>query len=191
MLPLIDRKALVKSSPFECPYVNGLINAIDIPLPLAMECKQALMKCVTFQTLQAQEVLLEAGQMNDRLYWIETGLVRFCSDADADVTTGFCSEGAEETTVLLSVGYADLQQLFALYPELIHAFYILYGHLLEVHHARTALLRYRTSLERYKAFIALHPHLPNRLLVKHIASYLGIHRVTMCKIRKQLAQKKA
>ena len=169
MLPLIDRKALVKSSPFECPYVNGLINAIDIPLPLAMECKQALMKCVTFQTLQAQEVLLEAGQMNDRLYWIETGLVRFCSDADADVTTGFCSEGdffcaissffsqkpstesicAEETTVLLSVGYADLQQLFALYPELIHAFYILYGHLLEVHHARTALLRYRTSVIKH------------------------------------------
>lgn len=139
------------------------------------------------------------------------GLVRFFFDADADITTEFYTEGdffcaissffsqkpstesigAEETTVLVSIGLEDLQRLFGLYPELSDAFRILYGHLLEAHHARVALLRYRTPLERYKAFLALHPQLPNRLLVKHIASYLGIHRVTLCKIRKQLTHKKA
>lgn len=209
MLPFIFKTALIETSLFDYASVQDLLTTIERPYPLAPDCKRAFMECVTAQTLEAQEVLLEAGQLSDRLYWIETGLVRFFSDAD--VTTGFCSEGdffctitrffsqkpstesicAEETTILRSIGSADLQRLFALYPELSHAFCILYGHLLEAHHARTALLRYRTPQARYEAFLSLHPQLPNRLLVKHIASYLGIHRVTLCKIRKQLAQKKA
>jgi CRP/FNR family transcriptional regulator, anaerobic regulatory protein len=209
MLHPISKTAFVKTSFFDSTESNGLVKAIRKHALLPIECKIALMKCMTLQTLQAQEVLLEAGQINDKFYWVETGLVRFYTDTD--VTAGFCSEGnffceassffsqkpsiesicAEETTVLLSVGYADLQQLFGSYPDLSHAFCILYGQLLEVQHARAALLRYRTPLKRYEAFLALHPQLPNRLLVKHIASYLGIHRVTLCKIRKQLAQKKA
>jgi Cyclic nucleotide-binding domain len=150
MLPFIFKTALIETSLFDCPFIKDLTGTIKRPYPLSPDCKRAFMECVTPQTLEAQEVLLEAGQLSDRLYWIETGLVRFFSDAD--VTTGFCSEGdffcaissifsqkpstesicAEETTVLRSISSADLQRLFALYPELSHAFCILYGHLLKV-----------------------------------------------------------
>lgn len=192
-------------------------TAIDKHLSLSPDCKFALMECVTQQRLEGQELLLEKGQTNDRFYWVEEGLIRFFADADADadadddITTGFCSEGdffcafssffsqkpstesicTEEPTILFSIGYKDLQKLFGLYPELSHAFCSLYGHLLEAYHAHTALLHYRTPVERYEAFLGLRPHLLNRVMVKHIASYLGIHRVTLCKIRKQLTPKKA
>ncbi len=215
MLPIISTTALIETSLFDYPFVKDSMKTIERPFLLSPDCKCAIKECVTPQTLEAQEILLEAGQLSDRLYWIETGLVRFFADADADadadITTGFCSEGdffcaissffsqkpstesicAEEPSVLYSIGFEDLQRLFGLYPELSHAFCGLYGHLLELHHARTTLLRYRTPHERYEAFLVQHPHLPNRLKVKHIASYLGIHRVTLCKIRKQLTHKKA
>lgn len=173
-------------------------------------CLESLKEHLLPQTLQAQELLLEAGQTNDRFYWIETGLIRFFSDADGeDITTGFYREGdffcavssffahkpatesicAEETTHLLSIRYADLQRLFGQYPELNDAFHRLYGCFLAQRQADAAFLRYDTSIARYEAFLALYPHLAHRVLVKHIASFLHLHRVTLCNIRRDLAKK--
>ena len=194
------------------PYIPyGIFETIGKYALQTDYCNSAFAKCLDIHSLSEPELLHGAGHTNDRLYWIESGLVRSFSGTDTDdITTGLYQEGnffcvfssffsqkpstesicAEAPTVLFSIGSADLQRLFGLSPALSNAFRGLYGHLLEAHHARTALLRYRMPFERYEAFLALHPQLAHRVLVKHIASYLGIHRVTLCKIRKQLTHKK-
>ncbi len=202
-------------SPFflgTAPFVSGeIFETIEKYALQTDDCKGAFAKYLDIHSLSELELLVQEGHTNDRMYWVESGLVRsfYAPDTD-DITTGLYQEGdffcafssffsqkpstesicTEEPSVLYSIRFEDLQWLFGLYPELNHAFCGLYGHLLELHHTRTSLLHYRTPHERYEAFLAQYPHLPNRLKVKHIASYLGIHRVTLCKIRKQLTHKK-
>ena len=179
--------------------------------PLTTPCQKAIAACLTESNLPAQSLVFRESQANARIYWIKSGTVRFFQQQpDGEKTTGFAPTGTffcalgcllskkpalescitEEATTLQGIRYDDLQRLIGQYPDLKEAFDNLCRHWLTTTHERNLLLHQSNPQKRYEFFLKLYPQTAYRLKVKHIASYLGIHRVTLCKIRARLAKKK-
>ncbi|MDF7816947.1 Crp/Fnr family transcriptional regulator [Runella sp. MFBS21] len=179
--------------------------------PLRDTCQKSIAACLTESNLPAQSLVFRESQANAHIYWIKSGTVRFFQQQpDGEKTTGFAPTGmffcalssllskkpalesciTEEATTLQGIRYDDWQQLIGQYPELKAVFDNLCRHWLETTHERNLLLHQSNPQKRYEFFLKLYHQATYRLKVKHIASYLGIHRVTLCKIRARLAKKK-
>ena len=85
-------------SPFflgTAPYIPyGIFETIEKYTLQTDDCKGAFAKCLDIHSLSELELLVQEGHTNDRLYWIESGLVRSFSGTDTDdITTGLYQEG--------------------------------------------------------------------------------------------------
>ncbi len=77
------------------PYIPyGIFETIEKYTLQTDDCKGAFAKCLDIHSLSELELLVQEGHTNDRLYWIESGLVRSFSGTDTDdITTGLYQEG--------------------------------------------------------------------------------------------------
>lgn len=164
------------------------------------------------QTLPKGATLAIAGEINTRLYYIETGLARvYYADADADDDTtawlvvdgrfavvpgSFFRQQLSNYTIQLlersivhSIGYDDLQQLYeASVTVNMVARNVLEEYVLQ-YEWRVRLLQVRSCERRYALFSRHFGKHMNRLQNKHIASFLGMTKHTLSRIRTQQARK--
>ena len=184
--------------------MDHLLSFLQTLRPISPGLQTALMQLLQWDTLPRKHWLLQPGQMSERLYFIEQGVVRgyYLKDGK-EVTSWFMREGdfiisivsfytrqpAREyielltDSVVLSITYAQLQQLYRDFPEFNTVGRLLTEKYYVLSELRTQNLRMQTAPERYAQLLADFPDIFGRVPLKYIASHLGISPETLSRLR--------
>lgn len=185
-----------------------LINVLNHLYPLNEPIVEYLHKHVTPIEVSKGRVLLEAGSVCEYVYFIVKGVIRgYIVDNNRDITTWISSENELVTSIysldtddpapenietledcqLLAMTTDALKQLYFLYKD----FNIIGRKILQQYYrdaeSRAFIIRVSRAEDKYERFLELYSHLANRVLLKHIASFLGITLETLSRIRSKYA----
>ncbi|PST85310.1 Crp/Fnr family transcriptional regulator [Pedobacter yulinensis] len=152
-------------------------------------------------------LLIEAGKVEQYLYFIETGLARaYVNGENQQINIWFGKEGdvmlSFNSYIYRKPGYENIELLedAVLYRLNHHQLQNLYRNDLEIANwgrkfaekelvkteERFICRQFKTAKERYLELIADTPELLRRMPLGHIASYLGVSPVTVSRIRAEV-----
>lgn len=180
--------------------------------PLSEELKVYLYDYLRTDIIQKKVRLLRPGQICDRIYFVEKGLLRcFIRQGDEEICKWFMKEGdvvisvnsffnqvpstetieSMEKCELHSITFKQLQELYRRHPE----FRSIGQQLTETYYCRSEVradnLIMKTSDERYIDLIRNDPELQRKKVPdKYLASYLGMSLATYSRIKNQQKKKK-
>lgn len=156
-------------------------------------------------------VILDIGQINDKLYFVEKGVLQEFSYQEEDQTNthwlmpegsfvystvSFINEVPTEMGIkaiekvrLLYITKDDLQILFEEVPQMERVGRLITEQNLITYEKFLLLIRYRSSEEKLEWFEETFPTLVNRVSQKYIASYLNIRPETLSRVRAKRAER--
>lgn len=175
--------------------------------PLSDETTEQLLPHIQHIYKKKGDYLIKQGQINDNLYILKKGIMRFfyLSD-DKEVTNWFCTENMVAFTSrcffsgLPSNEYLELLEDSSIYYISSKVFKQLYNSNIELcnvgrkiaeeycleFESRVPTLHTQTAEERYISLINETPEILQRVPLMHIASYLGVSQETVSRIRKNI-----
>ena len=193
------------------PDVSSLMTILNYFHPLSEKVVKFFREHAYSVSFNKGELLLEAGQVCQHIYFIKKGVVRgFIREGKREITTWITAEGemvssilrfeekgsaienmqAIEDSEMLAMTLADLQDLYEQFPE----FNIVSRKLLQQYYSdaetRAFIARLTNAETKYKQFLARYSHLGNRIPLTYIASFLGITLETLSRVRRKLSMKK-
>lgn len=197
--------------PVENTGITALIQGLSYFHPVSEEVREYFEQHTFPCTVKKNELLLKAGAICNYIYFIKEGILRgFIREGEKDITTWITAENelvtaipslnkqcpsreyiqAVEDCELLAMSYADLETLYEVHWE----FNIVGRKLLQKYYedaeGRAFVVRLTTAETKYNYFLKNYQHLAYRVPVKHIASFLGITKETLSRVRQKAAQKK-
>ena len=162
------------------------------------------------KTYKKDTILVNFGEINDKFYFVEVGLLREFSEQeqgqkqeqDNTVTHWFLAENSFqylvasfleqkpsevaleviENTKLWEITKTDLDKLYVEFPQLNAIGRVLLEENLKKYERYNAMTRLSAD-DRLEWFNKNYPELANRVSVRHIATFLHLHRVTLSKVR--------
>ena len=159
-------------------------------------------------TIPKKQFLLQSGQIENHLSFIEEGTVRlFIPDITNDITFGFCFEqqfvsGYDsfltqtpcsyaiqtlKTTTLWQLSYTDLQKVYA-NTEIGNTIGRLTAELLFLQKSTRELsFLTQTAEERYLKLFTSRPNVIKEIPLQYIASYIGVTPQALSRIRKRIS----
>ncbi|WLD23859.1 Crp/Fnr family transcriptional regulator [Flavobacterium dauae] len=181
-----------------------LNSILDCIYPLSANEKELLRQNTEEVTFQKGMLLLQRHKIEKEIYFIKQGSVRaYASTAESEVTFWFGFEGSAvfsmnsyvnneksyediellEETVFYKIHADVLQKLYQTNIEIANWGRKLAEKELIKSEERLISLQFKSAKERYLDLIKNHPYLLQRVALGHIASYLGITRVSLSRIR--------
>ena len=168
---------------------------------------QAWLDRMAVRSFAADEHLVRAGDVDDTLFLLDSGLVRlYYATPDgkernkafftAEQVTGPVSAAitgspapfsiqALEPTEALAFHYRDLIEAAERNPQLARLLLQLLGSAFIRNEQREAMLLTLNAQARYAWLLAHEPHLIDRVPQFHIASYLGVDAVSLSRLKKK------
>ncbi|OCX53726.1 hypothetical protein BEL04_05395 [Mucilaginibacter sp. PPCGB 2223] len=191
--------------------MEQLIRYVQQVLPLSPAKATALVARFKPVVFEKNSYLLQAGQICNTYYFIETGILRaYAYDLEGnEVTTAFFSENSFASDLLSffqrepsreyiqalsdcrtwALSYDDMQENFHSLPEFREfgrlKIVASYGQL----KGRMLSMLQETAEERYAGLLKNSPGLFRQVPLKYIASYLGITDSTLSRLRKASVKK--
>ena len=184
--------------------MSTLVDTIRALVPISAALQAALDATVRREELPARHVLLRPGQVAQRLYFAECGLVRgYALHAGQEISSWFMAEGdfvisivsfftqqpsteyleLLEPSTLHAISYQHLQELYRTFPEFNYVGRVLTERYYVQSEQRAHQLRTLPAKERYARLAADFPGLLQRVPLKHLASHLGISAETLSRLR--------
>jgi CRP/FNR family transcriptional regulator, anaerobic regulatory protein len=179
-------------------YINSFV-------PLPEMVADELLKKSRKERLPKHYLLSEAGEICQKLYFVEKGLVRwyYYNEEGKDITDSFGGENSFitafdsffqrkpsryfiellEDSIVYSMTYDDLEDSFEKYREIEKVSRLIIIQILEQSLDKNSALQFHNARERYEFITQKHPDLLQRVSLGHIASYLGITQETLSRIR--------
>lgn len=176
-----------------------------IELSLLDDEEDQLIKAFEYEKIKKNEIILFPGKRAHYIYFVETGLLRtfFINDKGQSMTTSFFKESevvtsadsffnqsiskigieALEDVELMKISYQSLEQLSKKYPLLEK---VKFNFLLFFFRKSNERLMSTISLpavDRYQILLEEVPEILNRAPLGHVATFLGISRETLSRIR--------
>lgn len=159
--------------------------------------------------LKKKEVLIQEGETQNQIVFLVSGILRgFFLDAEGrDVTDCFGLEPGtaamggfefgQPSTITIEalteaevvwMAIADVQELFARYPELMAVYnrYLLKA--LNIHWELKTMIGQESAMVRYHWFQKTYPGLVDNVRDKYVASFLGMTPVTLSRLRRKLRE---
>ncbi len=156
-------------------------------------------------------IILNIGEINDKLYFVEEGVLQTFSYQEEDQTNThwLMPEGsfvystvsfinqiptemgikAIEKVKLLYITKLDLQTIYEKVPQMERVGRLVTEQTLTEYEKFLLLIRYRSSEEKLAWFEETFPSLVNRVPQKYIASYLNIRPETLSRVRSKRAER--
>lgn len=168
------------------------------------ESKDAFKANVQEVSLPKGHVVIDAGKIENHIYFIRKGITRaFADKPNGPVTFWFGQEGDMvismrsyvenkegyeniellEDCELYKIRIPKLQSLFDVDPYIANWGRRLMERELLKTEERLISMQFKSALERYQELLELQPNLLQRVQLGHIASYLGISQVSLSRIR--------
>lgn len=187
-------------------FKHSFAEAIFSFQPLEAEAIALIKDRLHVHRKEKNTVLLPLGAISDRLYFLHSGLARgYYVENDKETTawfakendfiyspTGFLNqkpalEAVEllEDSVLVSLAYGDLRQLYELFPATNNLGRLITENRLLFYDEWIRSLRSLTAEKRFRKFVADYPAIYERVPLKYIASFLGIAPETVSRILKR------
>jgi CRP-like cAMP-binding protein len=186
--------------------MENLILKLNAIAPLGLALENAIKESLKKTHLLKKDFLVKEGQISKKIYFLEKGTCRaFYFSEEKEITNWFMSdndivisvfsfftqspslENIEllEDTVLYSISYQSLQQLYQQFPQ-----FNLHGRIITEQYymlseQRNFALKKQSAKHRYDLLLKQYPHILQKASLGHIASYLGITQETLSRIRKQ------
>ncbi|AQG80290.1 Crp/Fnr family transcriptional regulator [Spirosoma montaniterrae] len=156
------------------------------------------------QPAKRGSVLLHEGDVSDKLYFIESGLVRaFYEWEGKEYTSWFASDEqfacsarsffrqvpsfetiqVIEPSIIAYVRHSDIQRILTAMPEVENLMRLLAEHFLLQNESRLRVLRSLTAQQRFDHFVQHYPELYSRVPLQHLASYLDVTPSTLSRLR--------
>ncbi len=174
---------------------------------LSPELRQHLSLILEEETFQRKTILLKAGHVSRRIYFVKKGFIRaFFYKASSPYTTWFMGQSefvisvysffsqkpsfenieVLEDSILLSITWDELQNLYKQFPE-----FNIIGRLITEQYyirseERTIDQQTLTAQQRYQKLLNTYPDILQQATLGQIASYLGIKQETLSRIRHQV-----
>ena len=186
--------------------MESLINSLHSIHPLSDALRDHLYVILRRQEFSKKELLLRNGNTSKQILFIESGLVRcYYIREGEEISAWFMKEDnviisvesffrqqpsheniqAIEDTVVYSISYQQLQDIYRKYFEFNFVGRVITENYYTLSERRLYSIRLQTAEARYNYMLTHHSDLVNRLPVKYLASYLGITRETLSRIRHQ------
>ena len=160
-------------------------------------------------TVKKGDFFIQQGKVCQSIAFVDQGLFRLFYLKDGqEVNTCFCKENsiissfsslvnetisqdsiqALEDANIITLSYTNLLKLYELSPK-----WQAVGRLLTEKEClrlsiRASSLSFDTALEKYKNVLTHQPELIQRVSIQNIASYIGVSRETLSRIRSRMAQ---
>lgn len=178
---------------------------------LSFEAKKLTRSFLTLRNYKKKEFLYKNGEVQKEIGFVCQGLLRkyYVNEKGSEIITGFISENGYATdypsflkqkpskyhiqclepTIIVNMPYKKLQEAYRK-----HKGNEMYGRLvaekvLTRETDRVESFLFENAEDRYLNFISANKDLMNRISLSHLASYLGIERQSLTRIRSKLAKK--
>lgn len=186
--------------------MEGFFKVASQYVDLTPASKQALASIVQCRTVTRGTIILRPNSVCNHIHFVESGLLRTFYEMDGrDITdwlspedTFSCSilsyisrlpdrRGIEalENSTLSSLQYYELEHLYLTFPDIERLGRQFYGLGITMVQQRFDALHFHTALERYQHLMHTRPTLIQRTPLNMLASYLGITKETLSRIRSQ------
>jgi CRP-like cAMP-binding protein len=184
--------------------MSDLLATLEALTPISPALRAALAAAVRREELPTRYQLLVPGQVAQRLYFVEHGLVRgYALHGGREVSSWFMHEGdfvisivsfftqqpsteyleLLEASILHSIGHTELQALYREFPEFNAVGRVLTERYYVQSERRAYQLRAHPAVERYAQLLREFPAVFQRVALKHIASHLGVAAETLSRLR--------
>lgn len=178
---------------------------------LDLEAKKFTRSTLSIEKYEKKEFVFKSGEVQKDIGFVCQGLLRkyYVNEKGSEIITGFISENGYatdypsflqqkpskyyiqclETSIIVKMPYEKLQEAYRKHKE-----NEMYGRLvaekvLTRETDRVESFLFENAEERYLNFIATNKDLMNRISLSHLASYLGIERQSLTRIRSKLAKR--
>ncbi len=196
--------------PFSHDHTQLLLQLNTIT-PLSESFQQRLRRHLLTETFVQRTILLRPGEIAKRVYYIKSGFLRgyFTDEDGKEHTTWFVGQGdlmlsvqsffsqspspeyieVLQDSTLQSINWLELQSYYADFREgnLIGRMFI--EKYLILSEQRNHLLRKTAQTKRYQLLLEQYPQIEQLTSLKVIASYLGLRRETLSRIKARLLKK--
>ncbi|MEM7658423.1 MAG: Crp/Fnr family transcriptional regulator [Bacteroidota bacterium] len=155
--------------------------------------------------------VLQAGEVQKSIPFVVSGLIRgyYHNEKGEDITISFAKEHGYvthyaaflaqtpsqysfqclEDSEIIQLPYEAMQAGYRQFQGLERFGRLIAEQILSFQQQRITAFQFLSAEERYLQFLADFPDLFHRVSLSHLASYLGIQRPSLSRIRKQLAEK--
>ncbi|WP_066836974.1 Crp/Fnr family transcriptional regulator [Rufibacter ruber] len=184
---------------------NIYTNYLETLAPISEGLKEALVQCMVGPyPVKKGTILLREGEVSDRAYFVVKGMLRlYYTVKKKQVTSRFLPEYSTvipyysyfsqqpsyesldvlEDSELIMVTRADFEGLYAFFPELHNLMRQQLAKSVVWSDERSMMLRKLSAKERLEALLQKFPDIFLRASVEQIASFLGVSRETLSRIR--------
>ncbi|HEX8020397.1 Crp/Fnr family transcriptional regulator [Mucilaginibacter sp.] len=183
---------------------SGLLQVLNSVSILSADLQDEIRSYLVEDHFPKRSVLLKAGQVSQRIYFIKQGFIRaYYHKNNSEYTSWFMGQGeiivsihsffsrkpsieniqVLEDSVTQSINWDQLQALYKKYPE-----FNLTGRLITEQYyirseERTISLQTQTARQRYENLLLAYPDILQKVSLGQIASFLSIKQETLSRIR--------
>ena len=165
---------------------------------------------LTISNLDRGQYYIKAGFMQTSVGFVTKGLLRsFYIDSNGkEITLRFITDNDFATNYvsfidlkpsslniqclepceLINISHTHMQESYRRYSDLERYGRLIAEEVIKQHQSRIASFLFETAEERYLKFIQSSPDLYTRISVSHLASYIGVERQSLTRIRKKVIQ---
>lgn len=176
-----------------------------------MELKKFSRSFFTLKEYNKKEFLYKSGETQKEVGFVCQGLLRkyYVNEKGSEIITGFISENGYATdypsflrqkpskfhiqclepTIIVKMPYEKLQEAYQKYKDNEMFGRLVAENVLIRETDRVESLLFESAEERYLNFLDENKDLSNRISLTHLASYLGIERQSLSRIRSNLTKK--
>lgn len=190
--------------------IEPLLEYFHNIFPLSPALRDRLTSIVKIKVCPKKKLVLREGQTAKEIYYVVSGLARAYRHVEGtEVTTKFIAQGqflaswesyykqvpseevieALEDVVLISFPRNELQAVYYDFVEFNFVSRSFFEHHFFLAEQRTAMLRHLRAEQKYRYFLEHYPNLVNRIPLQYIASYMGVTKETLSRVRARMQKK--
>lgn len=190
--------------------MEQVIKFLDGIFPLSPALLDRLSTVLLKKEIPRRYFLLKAGHVCQNVYFIESGLLRcFYEKSNHEICSWFMREGdvivsvesffdqkpsyesiqALEDTTVYYISFQELEYIYRNHIEFNYIGRVLVQHYYKLSEQRLYSMRLQTAYERYRFLVQHFPEIVHRVSTTDVASYLGVTRETLSRLKKTSLKK--